>query len=214
MQPCRCKPSMHGSPPTFLHTNGEAAVAPPGGSSIRRPPKVCQRRARLISNWLCPITAGQSRHSFEQFDLKCSFPYPFLSPGAWGSPEPSSKKSLSASCWLILVVFFAFPTAPVKWHRKNIEKSAKIKDFGFPNPAQTPPQILSKSRSQKTWDFSPIFVRFFLILKTSKPWKYQFYLGKITIFKVFAKIVFLQLSWIFGQKNLPKTLPKRGPNPS
>ena len=28
--------------PTFLHTNGEAAVAPPWGSSIRRPPKVVQ----------------------------------------------------------------------------------------------------------------------------------------------------------------------------
>ena len=34
-----------------------------------------------------------------------------------------------------------------------------------------------------------------------------------TIFKVFAKIVFLQLSCIFGPKNLPKTLPKRGPDP-
>ena len=94
--------------------SGWPAVSPPWGLSIRRPPKVCQRRANLISNWFCPITAGQSRYSFAQFDLKCSFPYPFLSPGAWGSPEPSSKKSLSASCWLILVVFFAFPTAPVK----------------------------------------------------------------------------------------------------
>ena len=25
--------------PTFLHTNGEAAVAPPGGSSMELPPK-------------------------------------------------------------------------------------------------------------------------------------------------------------------------------
>ena len=31
MQPCRCTPSMHGNPPTFLHTIGEAAVAPPQG---------------------------------------------------------------------------------------------------------------------------------------------------------------------------------------
>ena len=83
---------------------GDGGV-PPWGPSIRQPPKVCQRRAELISNWLCPITAGQSRHSFAQFDLKCSFPYPFLSPGAWGSPEPSVKKLLSASCWLILVDF-------------------------------------------------------------------------------------------------------------
>ena len=84
---------------------------PPLGPSIRRPPKVCQRRAKLISNWLCPITAGQSRHSFAQFDLKCFFPYPFLSPPAWGSPEPSYKFALSASCWGISAVFFAFRIA-------------------------------------------------------------------------------------------------------
>ena len=74
--------------------------------------------------------------------------------------------------------------------------------------------ILPKSMSKKTYNFSQLFNTFFSNFKTSKPWKYQFYLGKITIFKVFAKIVFLQLSCIFGQKNLPKTLPKRGPNPS
>ena len=54
---------------------------------------------------------------------------------------------------------------------------------------------------QKTYIFSELFNNFLLIFA-------------ITIFKVFAKIVFLQLSCIFGQKNLPKTLPKRGPNPS
>ncbi len=91
--------------------SGRPAVSPPRGPSIRRPTKSCQRRAGLISNWLCPITAGQSRHSFEHFDLECSFPYPFLSPAAWGSPEPSSKKSLSVSCWFILVDFCAFRTA-------------------------------------------------------------------------------------------------------
>ena len=31
---------------------------------------------------------------------------------------------------------------------------------------------------------------------------------------VLAKRVFLQFACIFGPKNLPKTLPKRGPNPS
>ena len=47
------------------HGVGWPAVSPPWGLSIRRPPKVCQQRAELISNWLCTITAGQSRHSFE-----------------------------------------------------------------------------------------------------------------------------------------------------
>ena len=66
------------------HGVGWPAVSPPWGLSIRRPPKVCQRRAELISNWLCPITAGQSRHSFEQFVrairsevfFPLSFPFP------------------------------------------------------------------------------------------------------------------------------------------
>ena len=34
------------------------------------------------------------------------------------------------------------------------------------------------------------------------------------MFKVFAKIVFLLCPCIFGQKNIPKTFPKRRPNPS
>ena len=94
-----------------IFQGGWGGGGPPQGVSIRRPPKVCQRRARLNSNWLCPITAGQSRHSFAQFDLKCFFPYPFLSPPAWGSPEPSYKFALSVSCWPILVDFFAFRSA-------------------------------------------------------------------------------------------------------
>ena len=100
-----------GSDGRNAHGVGGWRFPPPWGLSIRRPPKVCQRRARLISNWLCPITAGQSRHSFAQFDLKCFFPYPFLSPPAWGSPEPSYKFALSASCWDISAVFFAFRIA-------------------------------------------------------------------------------------------------------
>ena len=97
--------------PRFSRRGGGRRWSPPGGLSIRRPPKVCQRRAEFISNWLCPITAGQSRHSFAQFDLKCFFPYPFLSPPAWGSPEPSYKFALAASCWDISAVFFAFRIA-------------------------------------------------------------------------------------------------------
>ena len=72
---------------------------PPWGPSIRRPPKVCQQRARLISNWLCPITAGQSRHSFEQFVrairsevfFPLSFPFP-RSLGTTANPTPKSGK--------------------------------------------------------------------------------------------------------------------------
>ena len=78
---------------------GWGGGGPPQGASIRRPPKVCQRRARLISNWLCPITAGQSRHSFEQFVrairsevfFPLSFPFP-RSLGTTANPTPKSGK--------------------------------------------------------------------------------------------------------------------------
>ena len=50
-------------------------------------------------------------------------------------------------------------------------------------------------------------------VKTSILWKLAFRLDGNTIFKVFAKIVFLLFPCIFGQKNLPKILPNRGPDP-
>ena len=90
----------------------------------------------------------------------------------------------------------------------------KIKDFGLPNPSQNPPKILSKSRFQKTCDFSSIFARCFSFFQSSISWKSLFSHGKITNFKVFVEFVLLQFSCTFGPKNLPKTLPKRGPNPS
>ena len=130
---------------------------PPQGVSIRRPPKVCQRRAEFISNWLCRITAGQSQHSFAQFDLKCFFPYPFLSPGAWGPPQTRRQKAEKFGFFAFLVDFFAFRNALQKRRRKNIEKTAKIKDFGLPKPTQNPSQKLSKSKVQKNSVFSCIF---------------------------------------------------------
>ena len=130
---------------------------PPRGNSIRRPPKVCQRRARLTTNWLCPIAAGQSRHSFAHFDLKCSFPYPFLSPGAWGPPQTRRQKAEKFGFFAFLVDFFAFRNALQKRLRKNIEKSAKIEDFGLPRPSQNPPKKPSKSKVQKNSVFSCIF---------------------------------------------------------
>ena len=81
------------------HGVGWPAVSPPWGLSIRRPPKVCQQRAELISNWLCPITAGPSRHSFEQFVrairsevfFPLSFPFP-RGLGTTANPTPKSGK--------------------------------------------------------------------------------------------------------------------------
>ena len=71
-----------------------------------------------------------------------------------------------------------------------------------------------ESMFQKTSIFSWFLVIVFSLLLSSKPWKYRFYLGKIDIFKGFTKNALLQFSTNFLLKNLSKTFPKRGLNPS
>ncbi len=86
----------------------------------------------------------------------------------------------------------------------------KINGFGFPNPSQNEAKILLKSTFQKTCDFSPIFVRFLLLVARAN-------IDFVLVFTVqngsrtfFFKLLF---AWIWGPKNLPKTLEKRCPNP-
>ena len=108
--------------------------------------------------------------------------------------------------------FLAFQKIIENLMRKNAEKSAKINGFELSRPSQNPPKIQSKSMIQKTHDFSSIFAWCFSFFLSSISWKLAFRLDGSTIFKVFAKIVFLLFPCIFGQKNLPKTLPKQGLN--
>ena len=89
-----------------------------------------------------------------------------------------------------------------------------MKDFGLPKPSPNPPKIDPKSNLEKTLDFSSVVVRCFPVFRSSISWKCAFYHSKTTNPKVFAKIVLFRFSSIFHPKNLPKTPPKRGPNPS
>ena len=95
--------------------------------------------------------------------------------------------------------------------RKNIEKSAKIEDFGSPKPSQNPPKMPSKSMYPKTYDFSSIFVQKMLCCKSAD-------IDFVLVFTVFyaCRTLFFKslFACIFGSKNLPKTLPKRRPSPS
>ena len=107
--------------------------------------------------------------------------------------------------------FFAFQKALRKMLRKIIEKNAKIDYFCLPKPSQNRPKILPKSRSQKTCDFSSIFVRKMLCCKSSD-------IDFVLVFPIrnacralFFKSLF---ACILGPKNLPKTVQNRGPNPS
>ena len=94
--------------------------------------------------------------------------------------------------------------------RKNIEKSAKIKDFGLSKPSQNPSKMPRKSHSQKACIFSLIFARKTLCCKSAN-------IDFVSIFPIRngsrARFFKSLLACIFGPKNLLKILPKRSPNP-
>ena len=83
-------------------------------------------------------------------------------PGPGGTPPTRPKKAENFGFSTFFPDFFAFRSALEKRRRKNMEKSEKNEDFGLPKPIQNPPKILSKSRSQKTCNFSTIFRKFCL----------------------------------------------------
>ena len=85
-----------------------------------------------------------------------------LSPGARGPPESTSNFLPSAGLDQFFGEFLPLGNVLQKLHRKNIEKSAKIEDFGLPKPFQNLPKMPSKSTSQKTCNFHR-FLRDFLV---------------------------------------------------
>ena len=83
-------------------------------------------------------------------------------------------------------------------------------DFGLPNPSQDSSLKARKSMSQKTCDFSSIFVRKMLGCTSAD---IDFVLV-FTIQNACRTIFFESLfACIFGAKNLPKSSPKPLPNP-
>ena len=95
-------------------------------------------------------------------------------------------------------------------HRKNIEKSVKIMDFGFPKLSQNPFKIQLKSMSQKPCDFSSIFPEMLCRKSADIDFVLVFPI-QVDSRTLFFTSLFLR---IFGLKNLHKTLRKPGPNPS
>ena len=112
--------------PTFLHTNGEAAVAPPWGSSIRRPPKVCR------ACWITTTSLSTKAPDLSQMakllmasSSSCSensYTPLFFSPQEPGDHRrPCAKKRKNGTLWLFFSIF-----CPSKLRSKFcIEKTSK-----------------------------------------------------------------------------------------
>jgi len=86
--------------------------------------------------------------------------------------------------------------------RKNDEKSAKIKVFGYPKPSPNPSKTPPKSMFQQTCDFSSIFASKSLCSKSAD-------IDFVLVFTVQngSRTFFFMLlfAWIWDPKNHPKT---------
>ena len=95
--------------------------------------------------------------------------------------------------------------------RKNIQKNAKIEDFGLPKPSQNRPKMPPKTRFEKTCYFYRIRGRFFIVFRLAD---IEILCAQPVFCKDFLFFAFSDLASFLVPKNLPKSLPKRGPNPS
>ena len=123
---------------------------PPRGVSIRRPPKVEPRAKRQTNSPKPSLKCRPSSHPPLFYSLPRS------------SGTTGIQLQIFAFCgfWRFFCEFLPLGNVLQKLHRKNIEKSAKIKDFGLPKPSQNLAKMPSKSRFQKTSIFSPSGTRF------------------------------------------------------
>ena len=150
----------------------EAAVCPLGGlqsAAHRRWCEACWTPTTSVIKSSGPITKVQA------LSVKLKFSVWALGPLSFSLPRRSGTTGIQAKIWsevskiAFLVDFFAFRTALEKWHRKNIEKNAKIEDFGLPKPSQNLSKMPSKSKFQKTSIFSKYLIIFFAFVLSSKP---------------------------------------------
>ena len=111
----RQKPAKKGHRSQICQTakGGWAAVVPPRGVSIRRPPKVCEAceiTSPIAFRYARPITARESERPSSLCRPRFLIPSLCLSPAGGGPPESRGKNPPSPSCWASWVDFLSFPS--------------------------------------------------------------------------------------------------------
>ena len=117
---------------------GGAAVVPPWGFGIRRPPQVWQRRAGPLcfnSGPICKVLTPKDL-SEKFWPQGSGFPSLFLSPGARGPPEPRPQNPSSASLGPFWSIFCPSETRFKICFEKTSKKMRKSRISGSQNPPQ------------------------------------------------------------------------------
>ena len=119
-------------------------------------------------------------------------------------------------CWRyfsLLGAFFAIRTALKNNSEKTSKKMQKSRILAIQNRRKTVPKSFQNRNFKKHAKFHRLLCNFSLFWDVRFLENHGFPFGKSLFFKVFTKSVLCQIWCSFGFKNLPKTLPKRGPNP-
>ena len=163
-------------------------------------------RLLFISSSLCLPLRPASRIRL-QIPSSKAFPHPFVpSPGPARTAALRPQFALEASKF----DFLAFQKSSYFLLPFFLDQIAKINDFGFPKQTQNRSIIHSKSTSQKTCDFSSNFARKLLCCNSAD---IDFVSVFLILFACRAFFFESLFECIWGPKNLPKTNPKRRPNP-
>ena len=111
---------------------GGAAVVPPWGSSIRRPPKVCEAceiTSPIAFRYARPITARESERPSSLCRPRFLIPSLCLSPGGGGTTGIPRQKSTISVLLGLLGRFFALPKRASKMTSKKHRKKCENRGF-------------------------------------------------------------------------------------
>ena len=144
------------------------------------------------------------------------FLYPSLKSLPGSSPYTANPTPKSGKVWFFRIFgrFFRLPKRMSKLTSKKRRKKCENRGFRLPKSLPKPSRNAFKIDVPKNMRFFIVFCLMFLVFSIFDFLKISVSPRREPIFKVFAKIVFSLFACIFGPKNLPKTLPKRCPNPS
>ena len=149
---------MHGSPPTVLPTNGEAAVAPPQGE-FNPPPT--EGAHGVLDHILSVRVLSDKFDSRRPFRNVLDTPLYNLSPGALGPPDRSAKLPQLPSLRPLGSIFGTSKTCFKFCFEKTSKKVRKLMILASQNPPQTLPKSIQNRGTQKNAFFSSKRVRFF-----------------------------------------------------
>ena len=135
------RPSVASQHLAKVFNNGRAAVVPPRGRSIRRPPLGGAQRAEP-SKLITQIIRSQKFYLQNCVNFGCysNFPSLNLSPGARRPPPTWPQKVSNFDFWDFFLLFLSPKTHVEKCFEKNAEKKGKIMILRSQNLPQTLPK--------------------------------------------------------------------------